>query len=174
MNGPRLDELFALFAGPDDHPPVEYIDGEDMPQPYRDLLVHEHHMTVTMEAFHGGPVNVRVLDFRQDGSRYSRKIVLASRDTGKIVQFGIVRIDLDVTTPEVRAAIVARQTPLGRILIEHNVLRRIEPTAFLRIHAGSEQMAWFGLTEPSTLYGRLAIIHYNEQPAVELLEVAAP
>jgi hypothetical protein len=35
-------------------------------------------------------------------------------------------------------------------------------------------MQWFGLTEPVRTYGRLAIIHCDEQPAVELLEIVAP
>jgi hypothetical protein len=69
---------------------------------------------------------------------------------------------------------VEGKTPVGRILIQHNVLRRIEPTAFLRIRGGPAQMAWFGLSEPHTLYGRLAFIHCDGKPAVELLEIVAP
>lgn len=174
MNGPTLEGLFALFPGPDGPPTYRIIPGAEVPEPYRGLLVHEHHMTVTVEAFHGGPVDVRVVDRRTDGNLYSRKILLVLQSTGRIVQFGIVRIDLAQTSPEVAAAIRSESTPLGRVLIEHNVLRRIEPTAYLRIEAGPEQMAWFGLKEPRPLYGRLAIIHCDEKPAVELLEVVAP
>jgi hypothetical protein len=169
-----LEDLFALFPGADDRPSYELIAGTEMPQPYRDLLVHEHHMTVTVESHHGGPVDVRVLAVHQEGDLYARKILLVHQATGKIVQFGIVRIDLSMTSPAVRDAIVAQQTPIGRILIEHDVLRRIEPTAFLRIMPGPPQLAWFGLTKPVPYYGRLAIIHCDEQPAVELLEVVAP
>ena len=85
----RLEELYALFPG-DALPSYEIIPGAEMPQPYRGLLVHEHHMTVTVEAYHGGPVDVRILDRRQDGSDYARKILLVHQATGKIVQFGIV------------------------------------------------------------------------------------
>ncbi len=174
MKGPAVEDLVALFPGADTSFPYTVIPGDEVPAPYHDLLVHEHHMTVTVEAYHGGPVDVRVLEWRQDGSHYARKILLVLRSTGKVVQFGIVRIDLDRTTPEVRAALLARQTPVGRILIQHDVLRRIEPTAFVRIDAGPEQMAWFGQAEPAVLYGRLAIIHFNNKPAVELLEVVCP
>jgi len=66
------------------------------------------------------------------------------------------------------------QTPLGRILINHDVMRRIEPTGFLRMVPGPELMKHFGLSEPMPTYGRLAYIHCNEQPAIELLEVVAP
>ena len=174
MNGPTVERLFALFPGRDDRLDYEVVAGDDLPQPYHELLVHEHHMTVTVEAHHGDLVDVRVLARRHRPPYYSRKIVLALQKTGKIVQFGIVRVNLDYCSEPVRAEIVAERTPFGRILINHNVLRRIEPTAFLRIPGGPKQMAWYGLTEPRTLYGRLAFIHCDGQRAVELLEIVAP
>jgi hypothetical protein len=174
MNVLTLEDLCALFPGDDDRPEYDIIAGADIPEPYRSLLVHDEHMTVTVEAYHSGPVDVRVLASRLDDNVYARKILLVHQKTGKIVQFGIVRIDLDLTSAPVRSAILAGKTPIGRILIEHDVLRRIEPTAFLRIQPGPGQCAWFGLAEPRPLFGRLAIIHCDEKPAVELLEVVAP
>ena len=131
-------------------------------------------MTVTVEAHHGGLVDVRVLEQRRTADQYGRKILLTLQRDGRVVQFGIMRIDLGCCGPEVRAEIVAGQTPLGRILIQHDVLRRIEPTAFLRVVPGKAMMDWFGLDRPQPTYGRLAIIHCNGRPAVELLEVVAP
>ncbi len=131
-------------------------------------------MTVTVEAHHGGLVDVRVLERRHVADQYGRKILLTLQGTGRVVQFGIMRINLDCCEPDVRAEIVAGQTPLGRILIQHNVLRRIEPTAFLRVVPGKAMMNWFGLDRPQPTYGRLAIIHCNGRPAVELLEVVVP
>ncbi len=63
---------------------------------------------------------------------------------------------------------------MGRVLINANVLRRIEPTAFLRVTPGPAMIEWFGLDEPRPTYGRFALIHCDEQPAVELLEIVAP
>ena len=131
------------------------------------------HMTVTVEAYHGDLVDVRVLDKRQSGPFYARKILLATHNTGKVVQFGIVRVNLDFLPKAAAAEIVAEKKPFGRVLIEHDVLRRIEPTAFLRIEAGPAQMAWFAMSKPEPLFGRLALIHCDEQPAVELLEIVA-
>src|SRR5262249_37586355 len=105
---------------------------------------------------------------------YARKILLALQQTGRIVQFGIVRIHLQYCSDVVRQEILTGQTPLGRILIRHNVLRRIEPTAYLRVIPGSDMMTWFGLKRPRPTYGRLASIHCDHQPAIELLEVGAP
>src|SRR5262249_39291801 len=90
------------------------------------------------------------------------------------VQFGIVRIDFRYCSEAVRQAIVAENTPLGRILIEHDVLRWIEPTRFLRVRSCPALKMWFNLDPSPETYGRLAYIHCNNQPAVELLEIVAP
>jgi chorismate-pyruvate lyase len=131
-------------------------------------------MTVTLESFHKSPVDVHILACYQEGDIYARKIILTTQSTGRIVLFGIVRMDLSKCSAPVREAIVAGNTPLGRVLIQHDVLRRIETVAYLRIQAGAKQMAWFGGGEPQPIYGRLALIHCDGRPAVELLEVVAP
>jgi chorismate-pyruvate lyase len=172
--GPQLLDLLALFPPLDSIRAYEYLAAEDVPEPYRTLLVHEHHMTVTVEAHHGSLVDVRILERKHEGDLYARKILLTLESTGKVVQFGIVRIHFEHCTQEVQGAIVAGNTPLGRVLIEHNVLRRIEPTAYLRILPGLAMMEWFGLQTPKPTYGRLALIHCDGQPAVELLEIVAP
>ena len=171
---PELRELFAEFPPADDLPEYELIAAGDVPQPYHRLLVHEHHMTVTVEAHHRAPVDVHILTRRHNGNTYARKIVLTPRGSDRVVLFGIVRINLAYCSPVVREAIVEGKTPLGRILIENDVLRRIEPTAYLRIQPGPRQMQWFGLTAPKPMYGRLGFIHCDNKPAVELFEVVAP
>ena len=172
--GPKLDELFALFPPPEDVGVFETIPGKQVPPPYHGLLVHEHHMTVTVEAHHGRPVDVKVLEARRGNSYYARKILLALRDSGRIVQFGIMRVDLQYCGAKVRAEILAEKTPLGRVLIENNVLRRIDPTRYLRVTPGPGMMNWFGLDRPRATYGRLAFIHCDGRPAVELLEIVTP
>ena len=170
--GPDLASLFQLF------PPASYlrefdvVPADQVPEPYHRLLVHEHHMTVTVEEHHGSLVDVLVLDKKRSGDSYARKILLAKQSDGKIVMFGLVRIWLNYCNPEVSAAIVSEKTPIGRILIEHNVLRRIEPTDFFRITPGPDMMQWFSLATPT--YGQLALIHCDGTPAVELLEIVAP
>lgn len=169
-----LQTLLNLFPSTDDLAGHEFVPGEAVPEPYQGLLVHEHHMTVTVEGYHGDLVDVRILARRQDDDVYARKILLQLQGSGRVVQYGIMRIVFRYCSAAVREAIVAGKTPLGRILIEHDVLRRIEPTAYLRVTPGPAMMKWFGLAEPLPTYGRLAYIHCNEQPAVELLEIVAP
>jgi chorismate-pyruvate lyase len=172
-SSPGLRELFEVFAHlePIDIPEFQVVAPEHVPQPYRDLLVHEHHMTVTVERFHGRPVELRVLSQRTQGHHYSRMILLALQGTGDVVQFGIVRIDLDRCSPVVRAEVLAGEKPLGRILIEHDVLRHIDPTCFVRITPTRQMLQWFGLAESGPLWGRTATIHCDGQRAIDLLEV---
>jgi hypothetical protein len=172
--GPDLRALYALFPPGDDLPEYEFVLPDEVPPPYYGLLVHEHHMTVTVEEFHHERVDVRLLAKNRTGDYYARKILLETQQSRRIVQFGIVRINFRYTSAAVRVAIEAEDTPVGRILIEHNVLRRIEPTGFLRVIPGPAMMAWFGLDKPHPTYGRLAFIHCDNQPAVELLEIVAP
>ncbi len=173
-HGPELPELYRLFRADIPLPEYALITPDQMPEPYRGLLVHNHHMTVTVEAFYGSPVNVHVLERRRVGDTYARKILLELQSDGRVVQFGVPRIHLNFCSEPVRAAILEEKTPLGRILITHDVLRRIEPTAYFRITPGPRLTKWFGLDRPQTTYGRLGIIHCDEQPAIELLEILAP
>ncbi len=172
--GPDLRALFALFPPADDVPEYEVVPADEVPPPYQGLLVHEHHMTVTVEDYHRDRVDVRILARHQDADSYARKILLTLRRTGQVVQFGIMRLKLAHCAEQVRREVLAGLEPLGRVLITHDVLRRIETTAFLRILPGPVMSGWFGLSRPQPTYGRLALIHCNGQPAVELLEIVAP
>ena len=171
---PTLDHLYRLLPHADDRPTAAVVPAESVPDPYHRLLVHTHHMTVTVEEFYGGPVDVRVLASKRTGDEYARKILLSLRDGGRVVQFGLVRIDLGVCPPAVRDEIVAGKTPLGRVLIEHDMLRRIEPTAFLRCRLSARMADWFGASPGAETYGRLGVIYTGEKPVVEVLEVLAP
>jgi hypothetical protein len=172
--GTDIQGLFRLF------PPAEYMTRAELvppgrvPAPYQQLLVNEHHMTLTVEAHHGDLVDVKVLEYRVAGDSYARKILLTLHKTRRVVMFGLMRVNFQYCSDEVRQQIMSGQIPLGRVLIEHNVLRRIEPTAFLRVMPAHAMMEWFGLDRPRPTYGRFALIHCDEQPAVELLEIVTP
>jgi chorismate-pyruvate lyase len=172
---PNLDVLVSLFyARPDDLGQFEAVTDHQTPAVYRQLLAHEHHMTVTVEAFHGCAVDVHVLEVRRDRGRYCRRILLRRQSDGCVVQFGIVRLDVELLEAPVRQRIIAQEAPLGRILIEHNVLREIELHQIFRIQCGQELAQSFGVPLGTTTYGRTALIYCNREPAVELLEIVAP
>ncbi len=145
-----------------------------MPLAYQTLLAHQNHMTVTVEHFHHSPVDVRVLATSMAGDHYSRKILLSRQSDGKVVQFGIVRLDFRYLNTAVRQAIESQSTPLGRILIEYNVLREVHLSHLWRVEVGPDLASLFAVAPGTVTYGRTAIIDCNGEPAVELLEIVTP
>lgn len=171
----ELSRLTDLFPGKS--PLIEraeHVAASLTPEPYRQLLVHDQHMTVTMEEFHGAAVDVRVLAECRTGDSYARNSLLLKSGTDTVVQFGIMRFNLNYVTEPVRREILEGHTPLGRILINYNVLRHIDLGAVLRIWPGLGLQTHFRCEPGSLTYGRLATIFCNHEPAVDLLEIPAP
>jgi chorismate-pyruvate lyase len=172
---PDLQALIGLFY--DDSESLarfEEVQSQDIPGKYRELLAHNDHMTVTVESFHDCRVDVDVLDTRLTGTHYARKILLRRQSDGRVVQFGIVRLNFDYLPPEVRDEIQAQQTPLGRVLIERDVMRTVQLVALWKVEAGRELCELLGVPNAAVTYGRTAVIYCNGDPAVEVLEVVTP
>ncbi len=173
----ELQELVDLFPEPANHQlflSAEHVAKEATPEPYHRMLVHEHHMTISMESYHDCTVDVEVMDSRFEGGLYLRKIRLHKTGTKNAIQFGYVRFNLDFVTEKVRAEILAEKTPLGRVLIQHNVFRHVDLGAILRFNAGPGMADYLQMQEGQTTYGRLATIFCNGSPAIDLLEVSSP
>lgn len=144
----------------------------DVPPPFDGLLVHESHMTTRLGAFHGEAVKLRVLDDRLSDDTYRRKIILTV-GAAHVVELGVVRIHLGYTSETVRRAILSKRTPLGDILIQNEVMRRIEPKWYFRFDGPAELVAAFDRADVGLLYGRVGVIHCDGAPAIELLEVVS-
>ncbi len=171
----ELRNLLSLFPEGDAFiKAAEHIPSALTPQPYKQLLVHDRHMTLAMEEFHGSPVLVKVLTRKLEGNIYSRNILLNRKDDGSVVQFAVMRFDLDMVLPAVREEILSERTPLGRILTNYNVFRHVDLGAIFRIAVGPDFAQLCGSPNGEETYGRLATIFCNERPAVDLLEVSAP
>jgi hypothetical protein len=153
-------------------PECAVVQPEEIPHPDDQLLVHHEHMTAALQRFHGSPVDVHVHDEHLDEDLYTRKISLTPRAApGKVVEWGIVRLDLRYMDAAVRGEILRKEMPLGAILIKHKVLRRIKPRFFLRFPPGGPVLRLFGAQEQREVYGRLGTIYCDEEPAIELLEI---
>ncbi|MFN3191952.1 MAG: hypothetical protein ACE361_15690 [Aureliella sp.] len=173
----ELDELVALFYERQELlGQFEKQDRGACPAPYADLLEHEAHMTVTVESRHQCPVAVEVLESRQDGAHYLRKILLRRTSDNRVVQFGIVRLASSSLRPDVLNEIMAQETPLGRVLIKHDVLRKVHLSAVWKVQCSKELSGLFEIESSTgmTTYGRTALIFCDGEPAVELLEIVAP
>ena len=166
-----LEDLFGLFG---ETPPAhQHEPSEAVPETQRLLLDHERHMTVTLEKYHETKVTLEVVDQIHEEPFYARKILLRHA-SGPVVQYGIMRFDLRRVSAHVRTLILAEETPLGRILIENDVLRRISTHGLLSLSPNQEIISILtgsAHAQGAPLYGRLATILCNESPAVDLLEV---
>lgn len=172
-----MEELAALFPEPDGSPlylRAEHVAKEATPEPYHRMLVHEHHMTISMEEWHMCRVDVQVLASRFENGLYLRKILLRKSGSNTAVLFGYVRFNLELVTPGVRAEILEEKTPLGRVLIQHNVFRHVDLGAILRLTAGPGLAGYLEMHPGGVTYGRLATIFCNGVPAIDLLEVVRP
>jgi hypothetical protein len=85
-----------------------------------------------------------------------------------------MRLDFSCVSPEVRREIESQKTPLGRILIAHKVLRAVHLTRLYKVVPGEDLRQLFQLEPGQITYGRTAIIHFDGEPAVELLEIVTP
>ncbi len=96
------DDSLAVLAGlfkefpSEPFPIVHLLDSSDVPDAYRPLLDHEHHMTVTMESHYAEPVRVRVLSEISQNGCYSRILNLIGEKTGKIILFGLMRVRMNL------------------------------------------------------------------------------
>lgn len=167
-----LASIAGDFFGPDISDAPVLCAGNDVPAPFDRLLVHEEHMTTRLGAFHGESVALEVMEDMQAGDTYRRKILLTV-GAGHVVEVGVVRIHLNFTSDDVRREILSKKTPLGDILIQHNVLRRIEPKWFFRFDGPAALRAAFDRALGGPIYGRVGVIHCDGEPAIELLEVVA-
>lgn len=151
--------------------PCEVVDAEQMSESFRTLLVHEEHMTRRLEAIHRRPVELRVLQELKNGDAYARRILLALENSGQVVEFGLMRFNLVFAEPDVKAAVLACERPLGDILIGFDVLRRAETHCYLRFGPGCPLLSSFQIDGLEQAFGRVGRIYYDQRPVIDVLEV---
>ncbi len=172
----KIEKLLNEFYGP----PVahsqlgKFTSVQQLPEPYDQLLNHRQHMTVAVESHCGQQVDVHVHRCQQHDHWYAREITLVARGSDKIVQYGIVRLDIQALDDDVWRQIESQQTPLGRVLIEHNVMRKVELCGLWKVVVGPSLAKLMQLHTGEQTYGRTARIHCDGVPAIELLEIVAP
>ena len=167
LNLAELDKLVGLFyPGTAELGQFQAVPHDSIPEPQRSLLHHEMHMTATVEKFHSSPVSVEVLRQSRQGHAYCREICLRRNSDNRIVQYGIVRLNFRHLAEDVQSEIEGQGKPLGRILIEHDVLRRVKLLSLYEIKPSELLKSKTGCPS-DRLFGRTAIIYCNDEPAIE-------
>jgi chorismate-pyruvate lyase len=168
-----LDEFYAAAGQP--LPPLTEIEGESVPEPYRSLLVHQDDMTPTLEKIHRFGIHLDVLGRRRRGDAYFREVILRLEGTDQPVEFGAIKINLELFQPDARKEILAEKLPLGHILHEYNVPHQSRPRAYLRLASDKLISKVLELTGAQVLYGRRNTIYDpQERPLAEVVEILPP
>ncbi|MEM1444190.1 MAG: hypothetical protein AAGF67_17720 [Verrucomicrobiota bacterium] len=151
----RLLPLHFFYEKADvDMPDFHFLEGDEVPYPYRSLLVHENDMTPTLAAFHHSKLYLRVHAHESTEEFVMRLVSLHSKASDKPVEYGAIAIQLAGLSPEVRELVTEGEVPLGAILGEHSVVHRGSPTAYFSVP--SDMLISAALNQPAgeMLYGR--------------------
>lgn len=168
-----LDEFYVKSKVP--LPPVEAIAESDVPEPYKQLLVHKNDMTPTLEQFHSGRIHIRVLDKRNDGDEYAREVVLLLNGSEQPVEFGAIVIHLQHFSQAARAQILDGKQPLGTILAINKMEHRSKPLAFIRVTSDAVIKTALKLEGQHELYGRRNVLFdARGNTLADVLEILPP
>jgi len=150
------------------------IAAQTVPEPYQELLAHNDLMTATLERFYGARTILHVLEEARHGNRYTRKILLALQGSNRIVEYAVMKVNQDNCVCGLWDAIIEAKKPLGRILIENNIKRRVEPKQFFQLMPGTEIMGHYKMTRPTWVFGRITAHYWDGKLAAHVLEVLPP
>lgn len=154
---------------------IQPIEGDAVPAPYHDLLVHEKDMTSTLEAHFDTTFRLHVLDKHVETSQLTRQVVLVSEADDRPVEFGAIRIRLDRFEGALRETIVACKRPLGSILNEAGLAFHCHPNAYFTFQSDEIAQRAFQLDEGHILYGRHnRLVDGDEAILAEVVEILPP
>ena len=170
------DLLWEYYAARQLDPPLMHaITPDQMPQPYRDLLVHERDMTTTLENHWREALHIHVLEQSLDVETMNRLVVLQTQTDHVPVEFGAIRIHLTPFGGVARDEIVQCRRPLGAILREHHATYTCRPSAYFAIDADDLTQPVFAVNGRTTLFGRHnTLFDGNDALLAEVVEILPP
>jgi hypothetical protein len=168
-----LDDFYAQAGRA--LPPIEAVEGNAVPEPYKSLLVHQDDMTPTLEKFHGERIHLAVLSRQQRDDFYFREVVLRLDKSDKPVEFGAIKINLALFPPAARKEILEERRPLGTLLADYTITHTSRPKAFLRIQSDSFINSALQLGGTQWLYGRRNTLWDPQlRSLAEIVEILPP
>ena len=168
-----LDEFYSRSGTT--LPPLDQIDGQAVPEPYRTLLVHDRDMTSTLENYHGAGIHLRLLGRERKGEDYFREVLLLLEGSERPVEFGAIQIHLDRFPDKAQRDILEERYPLGHVLKDHAIPYVSRPKAFLRIASDKIINALLNLQGAHVLYGRRnTLSNPAGDPLAQIVEILPP
>lgn len=169
-----LLELFYERAGLE-LPRLDRLRPEEVPQPYRSLLVHSADMTPTLEAFFRKPLGLTVLSREVQGECYLREVALTTGSEKRPVLYGAIRILLNHLPEDVRRRVLQERSPLGHILQTEETPHLSWPQAFFRVEPDRHMAGVLRCgSAGGPLYGRRnVLVDGSRRLLAEVFEVLA-
>jgi chorismate-pyruvate lyase len=168
-----MNEFYGLSGVP--LPQVTSVEGSEIPEPCRGLLVHSRDMTSTLTEFYGQAMLLHVLKRVKTESVVAREIILVTERDGRNAVYAANKIYLDMFTPEARQSIFEERIPFGGILAAQRIAYKSRPIAFFKVTADETINRALGLTGEQTLYGRRnELLNENGEPLARVLEIVPP
>ncbi len=156
-------------------PHVVQIEGPDMPNPFRTLLVHNRDMTPTLTEAYQREMKLRILNRFIDHAVFSRKIILEVEGSSQVAVFAAIKIYLDLFDPESRRIILEGKKAFGSILHQQRIVHSSRPQAYIQVDSDQTINEALGLTGNHVLYGRRsALLNSAEIPLAQVLEILPP
>ncbi len=137
-----------------DLPDFAFVEGGEVPYPYRSLLVHRNDMTPTLAAFHHSRLYLKVHQFESNDDFVMRLVSLHAVSSDKPVEYGAIAIQLGSLPDEVREKVVDGKQPLGGLLGEYQVVHSGSPQAYFSVPADDLIAGALHQKEGAVLYGR--------------------
>jgi len=156
-------------------PALTCVGDDEVPQPYKSLLVHSLDMTPTLENYYHQPVDITVLSRERQQESYFREVILHINWESKPVEYGAIRICLDHLPTAAQERVLQEQCPFGSILSRESIPHLSWPQAFFRVAADTHMLAVLRLRKACALYGRRNVLVDNSRRLLaEVIEVLAP
>ncbi len=153
-------------------PPFRILAGDAMPEPYRQLLVHDRDMTSTLETFHGKPIHLEVLERQISGDTLQRQVVLRLDESDLAVEFGAIRVHLARFTEPWRSQVVESYRPLGGILNRSGINYTSKPSGFFAIQGDPFLASALDMPVGSELFGRQNTLRTTSGEVIaEIIEI---
>ena len=176
VSSDRIEGLFReAFARQQSDPPrIVSIPDEEVPRPYRSLLVHDRDMTSTLQNYYGDVVRLEVLHREQQTDELTREVLLRLQGDDRPVEYGVIRIVYASLAPEIRQRIQDGGVPLGQILDDAGIdyVSRPENYCSLEDHPYLRRCLADG--EPEKRFGRINVLkRASGEPLAEVIEILA-
>lgn len=153
-------------------PDFAEIDGSEMPEPYKSLLVHENDMTPTLEQYWGMKIHLRLLEKTVEDGSLMRHVVLEANGENLPVEYGAIRIYLDRFDERPRELILESYRPLGTILSDFEIKHSSHPSAYFRVKSDAVIGEALDMPAGEDLYGRCnVLIDAEGERLAEVIEV---